>query len=153
MDNGNRVSVPFNTVRPAVFYRDAMTSRHVSTYIDRPLKEVYDYASDPANLPEWAPGLCSSVDRVDGRWVAESPMGRIVLDWAPPNEFGVLDHHVTVESGETFYNPMRVTADGTGCEVVFSVRRQPGMTDGEFDRDANAVLADLVALKRRVEGA
>src|SRR3712207_240847 len=122
-----------------------MTSRHVSTHIDRPLKDVYDYASDPTNLPGWAPGLCSSVDRVDGQWVAESPLGRIVLGWTPPNEFGVLDHHVTVESGETFYNPMRVTADGAGCEVVFSVRRQPGMTDEEFDRDANAVLADLVA--------
>ena len=147
------MAVPFKTVSSAVSYRGDMTSRHVSTHIDRPLKEVYAYASDPTNLPEWAPGLCSSVERVDGQWVAESPMGRIVLDWAPPNEFGVLDHHVTVESGETFYNPMRVTADGTGCEVVFSVRRQPAMTDEEFDRDANAVLADLVALKNRLEGA
>jgi hypothetical protein len=128
-----------------------MQTRHVSTYIDRPAQEVYDYASDPTHLPEWAPGLCSTVERVDGQWIAESPMGRVVLGWAPRNEFGVLDHHVTVSDGQTFYNPMRVTVNGTGCEVVFSVRRQPDTSDADFDRDADAVLADLVALKKRME--
>ncbi len=129
-----------------------METRHVSTYIDRSLREVYDYASDPTHLPEWAPGLLKSVEKVDGQWIADSPMGRIVLGWTPRNEYGVLDHHVTLPTGETFYNPMRVTAHGAGSEVVFSVRRQPGMTDEEFDRDANAVQADLVTLKRTVEG-
>jgi hypothetical protein len=128
-----------------------MTTRHVSTHIDRPVQEVYDYASDPTHLPDWAPGLLKSVERVDGQWIADSPMGRIVLGWTPRNEFGVLDHHVTLPTGETFYNPMRVTADGTGSEVVFSVRRRPEMSDEDFDRDANAVRADLVALKRIVE--
>ena len=131
----------------------ASTTRHVSTYIDRPVQDVYEYASDPTHLPEWAPGLCSSVEKIDGQWIAESPMGRIVLGWTPRNEFGVLDHHVIVPSGETFYNPMRVTVHGAGSEVVFSVRRQPETSDEDFDRDANAVLDDLVALKRKLEGA
>lgn len=129
-----------------------METRHVSTYIDRPAREVYDYASDPTHLPEWAPGLLTSVERIDGQWIAESPMGRIVLGWTPRNEFGVLDHHVTLATGETFYNPMRVTVNGTGAEVVFSVRRQPGTSDEDFERDAEAVRADLVALRHRVEG-
>jgi hypothetical protein len=128
------------------------TTRHVSTYIDRPVQEVYDYASDPTHLPEWAPGLLTAVERIDGQWIAESPMGRIVLGWTPRNGYGVLDHHVTVPSGETFYNPMRVTTCGEGSEVVFSVRRRPGLSDDDFDRDADAVLADLVTLKHRVEG-
>ena len=112
---------------------------------------MYDYASNPSNLPEWAAGLGSSVEMVDGQWIAESPMGRIVVAFAPRNEFGVLDHDVTVPSGETFYNPMRVTVDGTGCEVVFTVRRRPGVSDEDFERDANAVSADLTALKRVME--
>jgi hypothetical protein len=29
---------------------------------------VYDYAFDPANLPQWAPGLGSSVEHVDGQF-------------------------------------------------------------------------------------
>jgi hypothetical protein len=131
----------------------ATGSRHISTHIDRPAQEVYDYASNPANLPEWASGLGSSVERVGGQWIVESPMGQVVVAFAARNEFGVLDHHVTLPSGETFYNPVRVTADGTGCEVVFTLRRQPGMTDDDFTRDADAVLADLITLKRVMERA
>jgi hypothetical protein len=129
-----------------------MESRHVSSNIDRSAGDVYAYASDPRNLSAWAPGLLKSVEQVDGQWVADSDMGRIVLGWAPDNVFGVLDHHVTVPSGQTFYNPMRVTANGDGSEVVFSVRRQPGMTDEEFERDCAAVQADLDALRDIVEG-
>ena len=129
----------------------ASDSRHISTHIDRPAQEVYDYASDPSNLPAWAPGLGSSVELVDGQWIVESPMGRVVVAFAARNGFGVLDHYVTLPSGETFYNPMRVTVDGTGCEVVFTLRRQPGTSDEDFKRDADAVFADLIALKRVME--
>ncbi|TDT98792.1 polyketide cyclase/dehydrase/lipid transport protein [Streptomyces sp. 846.5] len=131
----------------------ASDSLHISTHIDRLAQEVYDYASDPSNLPEWAPGLGSSVELVDGQWIVESPMGRVVVAFAARNEFGVLDHDVTLPSGETFYNPMRVTVDGTGCEVVFTLRRQPGTSDEDFKRDADAVFADLIALKQVMEHA
>ena len=128
------------------------SSRHVSAHIDRPVRDVYDYASDPANLPAWAPGLCTSIEPADGGvWVAQSPMGRIFVAYAPRNEFGVLDHDVTLESGETVHNPVRVIPAGDGSEIVFSLRRRPGMSDDEFERDAQAVHADLVALKRLVE--
>jgi hypothetical protein len=80
-------------------------------------------------------------------------MGRVVVAFAARNEFGVLDHNVTLPSGETFYNPMRVTMDGTGCEVVFTLRRQPGTSDEDFKRDADAVFADLITLKRVMERA
>ena len=129
----------------------AVNSRHLSTHIDRAAPDVYDYASEPANLPAWAPGLGSSAEQVDGQWIVESPMGRVVVAFAPRNAFGVLDHDVTLPSGETFYNPMRVTVDGTGSEVVFTLRRPPGMSDKDFQRDADAVLADLNTLKRVLE--
>jgi hypothetical protein len=58
---------------------------------------------------------------------------------------------VTLRSGEVLYNPMRVTRNGSGSEVVFSLRRNPGMTDEEFGRDASLVAADLARLKARVE--
>ncbi|MEA2354392.1 MAG: hypothetical protein QOD61_521, partial [Solirubrobacteraceae bacterium] len=41
--------------------------------------------------------------------------------------------------------------DGPGCEVVFTVRRREGMTDADFARDAEAVAADLAALKRLLD--
>lgn len=132
---------------------NASASRHISTHIDRPAGEVYAYASNPANLPEWAQGLGGSIDRIDGQWIAESPMGRVVVAFAKENELGVLDHDVTLPSGEVVYNPVRVIADATGCEVVFTLRRQPGMSDADFWRDGDAVAADLSALKHVMEGA
>jgi hypothetical protein len=40
----------------------------------------------------------------------------------------------------------------TRCEVVFTVRRRPGMTDEEFDSDVATVAADLDRLRQLAEG-
>ena len=129
-------------------------SRHLSVWIDRPASEVYQYACDPASLAEWAPGLGPSVEQVGGQWFVDTPEGRAGLSFAPRNAYGVLDHHVSLPSGDVVYVPLRVIPDGAGdrrCEVVFSLRRQPGMTDAEFDRDADAVSADLARLREIAE--
>ena len=130
----------------------ASESRHLSIVIERPTAAVYDYAADPANLPHWAAGLASTtVEQLDGQWVANSPMGRVTVSFAERNDFGVLDHVVTLPSGDSVYNPLRVIPDGDASEVVFTLRRQPGMTDDQFNQDADAVRADLDSLKRVFE--
>ncbi|MBT2410436.1 SRPBCC family protein [Streptomyces sp. ISL-12] len=129
-------------------------SRHLSTHIDRTADDVYAYASDPANLPAWAHGLGGSITEIGERWVAESsPMGRVEIAFTPRNELGVLDHDVTLPSGETVYNPVRVIRSDAGSEVVFTLRRRPEMSDADFDRDADMVSADLARLKELMESA
>lgn len=133
----------------------ATETRHISQWIDRSVDNVYAYASDPANLPVWAPGLGSAIERAeDGRhWVVQTAEGPVGLEFAPGNEFGVLDHWVTLPSGEVVYIPLRVIAGGPAdCEVVFALRRMPGMSDEDYERDAAAVAADLARLKAVVEG-
>jgi hypothetical protein len=130
-------------------------SRHISEWIDRPADVVYQYASDPANLADWAPGLGSSVELVDGQWFVQTSDGPVGVTFVPRNDHGVLDHQVTLPSGQVIYNPLRVTPGangGSSSEVVFALRRMPGMTDEEFARDAAAVAGDLARLKRIVEG-
>ena len=136
-------------------YVGAMGSRsqHISIDIKRPMSEVYDFASDPLNLPRWAAGLARSKVECDGdQWFTDSPMGRVTFTFTPRNEFGVLDHDVTLPSGQTVHNPLRVISDGDRCEVTFTRRQRPEMTDEDFARDADAVAKDLASLKSVVEG-
>jgi hypothetical protein len=128
-------------------------SQHISAWINRPAVEVYQFASDPASLPRWAAGLADGeVTRVGDTWVAQSPMGEIAIEFSPTNDLGVLDHVVTMPSGEQVFNPLRVVPAGPRwSEVVFTLRRRPGMSDVEFISDAAAVKADLAALKRLLE--
>ncbi len=126
-------------------------SRHISTVIGVEPAAVHAFADDPANLPRWAAGLSGSVEYLDGRWRAESPMGTVTVTFAPANEWGVLDHDVELPTGEVTHNPLRVTAHPDGAEIVFSLRRADGVTDDEFERDAAMVTADLARLKQLLE--
>jgi hypothetical protein len=133
-----------------------MASRHVSVLVEVAPETVYEFAADPQTWPRWAAGLAEGGLRqtADG-WVAGSPMGQVSVEFTPPNAFGVLDHVVHLPSGEAVYNPLRVVPVGVGeprCEVVFTVRQREGMTDAQFEADAQAVAADLATLKRLVEG-
>jgi hypothetical protein len=128
-----------------------MESQHLSVYIRRGAGAVYDYASNPANLPAWAEGLSGGIELVDGDWVSDSPMGRVIVEMIEPNDLGVLDHWVTTSEGDAFYNPMRVLEAEGGCEVVFTLRRQPGMSDDAFEADAIAIVTDLATLREILE--
>ena len=121
--------------------------RHVSVSIDRSPDEVYAFASDPRNLPLWASGLAGTIRQVNGVWTADSPMGRITIAFASNNALGVIDHDVTLPSGDTIHNPMRVVPNGTGSEVVFSLFQLPGVSDDKFAQDAAWVARDLEALR------
>lgn len=125
-----------------------MTYAHriVSESLDIPADAVYDFASNVENLPQWAAGLTTAVHRDGDHWFADSPLGRIRIDMAPRNAFGVLDHDVTDPSGTTFHNAMRVTPSGDGCVLHFVVLRMPDASDADFDRDCGLVAADLHAI-------
>jgi hypothetical protein len=126
--------------------------RHVSVSIARRPGEVYEFASDPRNLPAWAAGLARSEVRQDGdAWVADAPFGKVRVRFAERNPFGVMDHDVTLPSGATVHNAMRVVPNGEGSEFIFTLIRRPGMSDAEFARDQEAVEADLETLKALLE--
>jgi hypothetical protein len=128
--------------------------RHVSVSIARPPEVVYQFAATPENLPKWAIGLGKSFrPRSDGSWIAEGgPVGSATVRFMERNQFGVLDHDVTVLTGETIHNPVRVLPNGAGSEVVFTLFRRAGVSTAQFAQDAQAVEKDLRTLKRLLEG-
>lgn len=128
-----------------------MNSHHVSRVIAAQASTVYAFAADPDNLPKWASGLATSpVSRRGEALVVDSPMGEVTVHFRPPNDFGVLDHDVTLPSGDVVTNPVRVLEHPDGAEIVFTIR-QLAMSDAEFDRDTATVGADLDSLKKLLE--
>lgn len=90
-----------------------MESRHVSIWINGTPEAVYEFAADPRTWPRWAAGLAEGGIRQTAQgWLAASPMGEVTVEFAPPNEFGVLDHVVRLPTREAVYNPMRVQPGG-----------------------------------------
>jgi len=118
-------------------------SQHISVSINRPADQVYEFVSNPENLPKWAAGLSGSIKNVNGDWIAESPMGRVKVKFADKNKSGILDHDVTLPSGAKVYNPMRVFPNNDGSELIFTLYQRPDMSDQMFTEDVKAVIRDL----------
>lgn len=108
-------------------------STTISVQIAREPAAVYAFVAALGNFPTWATTFCQSI--------------RI----APENCLGVLDHYVTPAAGETLYVPLRVVANGSGSEVLFTLFRLPGVSDESYAADAALVRQDLTTLKVLLE--
>ena len=128
-----------------------MKSRTLSVYIDASPERVYAFASNPENLPRWVPSFFKSVEQDGVDWVAESPLGRVGIEFVHDNDLGVLDHTITLPSGVRLTNPMRVIGNGGGSELLFTLMQRDDMTDQQFQEDAELVLNDLHVLRRLLE--
>jgi len=127
-------------------------SRTVSVSIDCPPSHVYDFVADPENLPTWAAGLGRSVSKVNEEWIVQTSSGPMRIRFVERNDLGVLDHRVTLATGEEILVPMRVVANQRGSEVMVTVFRLPGMSAEAFGRDVTLVERDLKTLKHTLEG-
>lgn len=130
---------------------DVFDAQTLTTRLKRPWRQVYDFASNPANLPLWAEGLGRGVERLGSRWFIETLSGRAELRFAERNPFGVMDHWVHFADGLVTYVPFRVVANADGCEVMLTLFHLPGMTKADYERDAALVCRDLEALRTLLE--
>jgi hypothetical protein len=127
-------------------------ARTIAVSIRCDWREVYDFASIPQNWPRWAAGLGRRFEKSGEEWLAEDPDGHpIRIRFTQPNAFGVLDHTVFAMDGSETSNAMRVIANGTGAEVIFTVLQMHGMSDEAFVADVAAVERDLHSLKALLE--
>jgi len=127
------------------------TSRNLSILINRDAKDVYNFVCVPENFPRWASGLGKSLKKGNNEWIAETPEGPVKVRFTERNEFGVLDHWVSPKPGLQIYIPMRVIANGNGCELIFTLFRLPDMSDEQFAADEEWVMRDLTSLKNLLE--
>jgi hypothetical protein len=95
--------------------------------------------------------LGKNIRRSQEGWIADSGDGVSRVQFTPRNSFGVVDHTVIRASGQSVYIPMRLIANGSGCELLFTLYREPNLSDAQFASDAGFVERDLNRLKTLLE--
>jgi len=120
--------------------------------INRAWRDAYESIWRPEAFAQWAAGLARANLRRDGGvWKADGPQGPIMIRFSDRNDFGVMDHWVEAGDGVEIYVPLRVVANGDGCEVLITLFRLPLMDDAMFAADAAAMKRDLATLKTVLE--
>ena len=137
---------------PTLRQSKLLKSRTLSVSILSDFHSVYTFASNPKNLPQWATTFIQSIRKVKGQWIAQTLNGLLAIKIVPKNLFGILDHYLSSPDGNVIFVPMRVVPNAKGCEVLFTVFRQPGMSHSSFVNDLRLVQKDLKSLKRMMEG-
>lgn len=132
---------------------ELLKSTSLTVSINRDPRTVYEFVSNLENLPKWASRAFQSIKQTKGEWIAETPQGAAMVDLAQRNDFGVLDHYVSLPSlGIEVYVPMRVVKNGiNGCEVIFTLFHASNMSEEKFAQDMKMVEQDLKNLKNIME--
>ncbi|HEX5977367.1 MAG TPA: hypothetical protein VFY68_08825 [Nitrososphaeraceae archaeon] len=128
-------------------------STSLTVSINRDPRTVYEFVSNLENLPKWASKAFQSIKQVKGEWIAETPQGAANVVLAQRNDFGVLDHYVSLASlGIEVYVPMRVVKNGiNGSEVIFTLFYASNISEEKFAQDMKMVEQDLKNLKNIME--
>ena len=129
-------------------------ARMVHISIDRDWRQVHAFASEPTNMPHWASGLAGGLKQDGNDWIADGgPLGEVRVRFTPKNDLGVIDHTVTLPDGTQVVNALRISPNGDGAEVSFTVLQMPGTDDTAFEVDAAHVKKDLETLKALLDKA
>jgi carbon monoxide dehydrogenase subunit G len=114
-------------------------------------ESVIAFLSDMEKWKTWAPWI-RSVERVSKeRWSLDTTDGAMTVRFVESNSLGVLDHEVSLESGMTVRNAMRVVPNGSGSELEMMVIQLPEMSAEQFERDVQLVTDDFARLKTAAE--
>ena len=144
-------AVAAGTQSDAAAQPESVESRTITVRIDRRFDHVYEFLADPANWNQWAFGLGKNIRRSRDGWIADSDGAIARVRFTPRNNFGVVDHTVIRPSGQRVYVPLRLIVNGGGCELLFTLFREPNVSDAKFASDAGFVQRDLNGLKSLLE--
>jgi hypothetical protein len=140
-------------MRPTTTEMNVHRAEVVHVSILAPPQQVVGFLADVNNWKTWAPWV-RAVARTSARdWTVDADGGAMHMRFVEANELGVLDHTVTLASGISVFNAMRVTANGSGSELAMIVLQTPPATSEEFERDVQAVRDDFARIKKVLEAA
>jgi hypothetical protein len=126
-----------------------MTSRTVTTVLDAPKNEVFDYLARIENLPEWATEFARELRFEDGKARVTNGLGEFYFHIEADRDSGVIDMYAGPTEDELSLFPTRVVAmpDG-GSAFTFTMFQSPGMADELFESQFHSLEREFENIRR-----
>jgi hypothetical protein len=129
-----------------------MTNRTVTTVLEAPPEEVFDYLSKIENLPRWATEFARELKREGDRFKVVNGLGELYFDIEADRRTGVIDMYAGPDPGELALFPTRVVRlPGGRSAFTFTMFQAPGMPDELFESQYRSLLRELENVRREVE--
>ena len=129
-----------------------MRAATLSVTIQCPPGKVFNFVSEPMNLPLWSKSFCLSIRLEQGHWMAETPQGPIKIRIATHRQLGIADQFLSPAPGVEFMIPTRVVPNGEGSEFIFTLFQPEHLSEAEYQQEVALVQQALGLLKQILEG-
>lgn len=115
----------------------------INVSIDRDPGSVFEFVSQPESLPQWARMFCKLLEPSGGDWYVHTPDGRVRIRFDEDVTSGIMDHFIRPDNGIEFMVPMRVVPNNAGSEIIFTLFRDPDISNEKFALTIDWVRRDL----------
>ena len=130
-----------------------MRSETVTTVLDVPANDVYEYLSNVENLPEWANEFARELKWRDGEAIVSNGLGEFVFRIEADPETGVIDMLAGPTPDEFALFPTRVvelTEEKTA--FTFTMFQPPGMPNELFESQHASLQREFENIRARFRG-
>jgi hypothetical protein len=129
------------------------TSYTATTFVEADPDRVFEYVRVPENQPSWAINFVRSTRPLsDGRYTMQTPAGELIYRIEQDSRCRTVDFVYETPEGETtMILPTRVVPHGGGSVFIFTIHRQAGMSNVEWEGGQRGLEEELVELKKLLE--
>jgi hypothetical protein len=125
-------------------------SETVTTVLEAPQDEVFEYLSKVENLPDWATEFARELKWRDGESVVVNGLGEFVFRIHADPETGVIDMLAGPTPGELALFPTRVVSlPGDRSAFTFTMFQGPEMPDELFESQHRSLQREFENIEAR----
>ena len=126
-----------------------MRSATVTTVLDAPREEVFEYLRDIEHLPEWATEFARELHREDGDYKVVNGLGEFFFAIDADAETGVIDMYAGPSKDAMAVFPTRAVGLPDGRTAYsFTMFQAPDMPDELFEAQHASLQREFVNIER-----
>jgi hypothetical protein len=127
-----------------------MRNATVTTVLDAPMREVFDYMADIRNLPEWATEIARELRREGEDYKVLNGLGEFFFTIDADPESGVIDMYAGPSKEAMAVFPTRTVSLPDGRTAFsFTMFQAAGMPDELFESQHESLKREFANIERR----